>query len=1334
MEAGSEDMQANDKGVEKLMDEYLKSKGFYRKKIAKDGSCLFRAVAEQVLHCQSRHTEVRATCVDYLKENRTKYESFIEGNFEEYLHRLEDPQNWVGEVEISALALIYRHDFIIFQEPGKPPVNITENNFTDKVRLCFLNGNHYDSVYPLEFIKTAALCQSILYELLYERVYGVDHSVVATYLARRGDPEDGGYGECKSSEESDLEDNEDFWPNEAAVPSNMNSRRIPNSNQTCKTAKSHPSRVSLSQRVQMSLNPSFFRNVEYDVWLRSQRVQQKRDFCMAAGMQYSVGDKCKVRLDNTGRFYSAYIQAVDPENGPVTVFIEELGKKHTIPLWDLRPSSGDGESWSTVAERGKRFSLVNGNGHHSERDTRGGRKPGKGPQSPHAPAAAGRVQKQHSWPPQATVDEHATGRTLHATARKGEPGTSVAPAQEPHFGLSPDERLAREEEEKSQALLEIMHRDEKSFPALGSQGVSRSVTQTGDGGKRSQNSERRGSKKKGDPQPQEASGDSEAKDLAVRSGQRAEQTKLSGKCAGQLEPRSPSADHNQAVQRHVPAKEDSARSGSSLGPQSAERGPPPEPSRAAAPTSAPAPAPPTPTSVSAPASTAAAPALPVPAPSAPTQTAPSTTPPTSTTPAPSTFTPSAIPAPADPAPSKTPTSTATAPSSTPALPPPVSTASAPPPPTPTAASSAPTPPAHTSTAPAPASAPAPPLSAPSLAPATPSPVSVAAAVPPPVVPNHHPPPLQQIPAPLAGFPSAPPSGDPSPYEGPNSNSRGVMPLAIAPAPATPPVLPEHMPNHHAPSPSAPPPGPLPFHQISHLFQDPLYPGFPLNDKDEMAPTPPFSLMRNGQDLPKEMGVLRFFFNLGVKAYLTPMWPPHTYIYPLLQAHMSACAMQPKLPCPAPFVTPWYSETSPPGPVLRMSAVTMQEGYGHAPAYGHGPPPGGRPPGQFEHAPCPVPPGVGVGVGVGVGMGVVGGALAPQHAELGLGSESRPAMGYSPQPAAATLPPVMGGVPWPGPRPNTFPGAFPARPPPPPPAQYLPPPPQFPPVTPGYPAPRMSGGIPNIALQVKSGEAPGGRGVGQTLTERPPAVPSTDPEKEAGKERRVATPLTGPPRPASVPREQAPPTADHVTAGSGEAKGKARPVYVVVSTPDTGPTAVPPTQSLKVSFKEGPGSAEVGQAPASANRGEDGAAAPGGGPKEGESQGVEPGSEPQVYRTAYSSAEVWEEEGEPGEAALRGGRSYYRSSRGRRGYDDGRGYRDTRWRGEGRGYRGRRGPDDRREYSYRERRSGESSPGYPGTNMKGPNVRGRGPGYSPYPPGRESGYTVVYQRSSTYADS
>lgn len=46
--AGANMQQNDEKRMEKFMDEQLKAEGLYRKKIAKDGSCLFRAVAEQV--------------------------------------------------------------------------------------------------------------------------------------------------------------------------------------------------------------------------------------------------------------------------------------------------------------------------------------------------------------------------------------------------------------------------------------------------------------------------------------------------------------------------------------------------------------------------------------------------------------------------------------------------------------------------------------------------------------------------------------------------------------------------------------------------------------------------------------------------------------------------------------------------------------------------------------------------------------------------------------------------------------------------------------------------------------------------------------------------------------------------------------------------------------------------------------------------------------------------------------------------------------------------------------------------------------------------------------
>ncbi|XP_044286930.1 OTU domain-containing protein 4 isoform X3 [Varanus komodoensis] len=188
------------------MDSYLRSQGLYRKRVAKDGSCLFRAVAEQVFHSQSQHLDIRMACINYLRKNREQFEAFIEGEFEEYLKSLENPQEWVGQVEISALSLMYKKDFIIYQEPNCAPSHVTENGFPDKVLLCFSNGSHYDIVYPIEYTRSAALCQSVLYELLYEKVFNVNVNKIIEELKPLDVTKCGtGDSEASDSEDEDAE-------------------------------------------------------------------------------------------------------------------------------------------------------------------------------------------------------------------------------------------------------------------------------------------------------------------------------------------------------------------------------------------------------------------------------------------------------------------------------------------------------------------------------------------------------------------------------------------------------------------------------------------------------------------------------------------------------------------------------------------------------------------------------------------------------------------------------------------------------------------------------------------------------------------------------------------------------------------------------------------------------------------------------------------------------------------------------------------------------------------------------------------------------------------------
>lgn len=337
------------------MDAYLRKLGLYRKLVAKDGSCLFRAVAEQVLHSQSRHVEVRMACIRYLRENREKFEAFIEGSFEEYLKRLENPQEWVGQVEISALSLMYRKDFVIYQEPNVSPSHVTENNFPEKVLLCFSNGNHYDIVYPITYKDSSAMCQSLLYELLYEKVFKTDVSKIMMGL------EASEVAEESNSEISDSED--DSCKSKSTAATDVNGFK-PSGSENPKN-NGNSADLPLSRKVLKSLNPAVYRNVEYEIWLKSKQAQQKRDYSIAAGLQYEVGDKChQVRLDHNGKLSNADIHGVHSENG--LVLSEELGKKHTPK--NLKPPPP--ESWNTVS--GKKMKKPNsGQNFHSDTDYRG---------------------------------------------------------------------------------------------------------------------------------------------------------------------------------------------------------------------------------------------------------------------------------------------------------------------------------------------------------------------------------------------------------------------------------------------------------------------------------------------------------------------------------------------------------------------------------------------------------------------------------------------------------------------------------------------------------------------------------------------------------------------------------------------------------------------------------------------------------------------------------------------------------------------------------------------------------------------------------------------------
>uniref|UniRef100_A0A8C5JJE5 OTU domain-containing protein 4 n=1 Tax=Junco hyemalis TaxID=40217 RepID=A0A8C5JJE5_JUNHY len=693
------------------MDRYLRSQGLYRKKVAKDGSCLFRAVAEQVLHSQSRHIDVRMACVDYLRKNREKFEAFIEGPFEDYLKSLENPQEWVGQVEISALSLMYKKDFIIYQEPNASPSRVTENGFSDKVLLCFSNGNHYDIVYPIEYAEKAALCQSLLYELLYEKVFDVDVKKIMAELSAVGVAEESN----GSSEMSASDSEDDNCRSKATTVSDMNGMKSLSGNKHLESNGS-PTSLVLPKKVLKSLDPLVYRNIEYDVWLRSRWDQQKQDFSIAAGMQYSIGDKCKVRLDHNGKFYNAHIQEVCSENGPVVVFVEELGAKHAVSLKSLKPlpQTSPMEGWNTVpGKKIKKFYPTWGQNAQPDAECRGPKNQSKSikPQSALPPRLQHTVgTRQHQFlcsgpqPHQTSSEQKAPGRNPSQSARKaererGEELSQHGGARDCHyFGLSPEERREKQAIEESRSLYEIQQRDEQAFPALcNNQLVCQAATQTVDNvnQKKFSSSERRNSKWTAEVEEQKEK-------------------------------------ESNSRQIHLSQK---------LEPNSSENL---------------------------------------------TECLPSVTP-------------------------------------------------------------------------------------------TPSPVFSEV---------HLPPAVPSVPAIVPAWPS-----EPATY-GPAGIPTQIPASSLMPGPAT---GPDSIVSQA---------------QTLNPYQDPLYPGFPFNEKGERAVAPPYSLCSTGDDLPKDKNILRFFFNLGVKAYSCPMWAPHSYLYPLHQAYLAACRMYPNVSLPVYPHNPWFQEAAP----------------------------------------------------------------------------------------------------------------------------------------------------------------------------------------------------------------------------------------------------------------------------------------------------------------------------------------------------------------------------------------------------------------------------------------
>lgn len=141
-------------------DRFLDVQGFFRKHTARDSSCLFRVVSEQVYDTQDYHQQIRKDCVNYMIKYRHQYESDINGDFDEYIRKLAKIETYGGLIELRAMGYMFKRNIMLYEPYDLGVMLVDEPEYKEPfLRVFQANGSHFDSIFTKSFIIKAAFCQ-----------------------------------------------------------------------------------------------------------------------------------------------------------------------------------------------------------------------------------------------------------------------------------------------------------------------------------------------------------------------------------------------------------------------------------------------------------------------------------------------------------------------------------------------------------------------------------------------------------------------------------------------------------------------------------------------------------------------------------------------------------------------------------------------------------------------------------------------------------------------------------------------------------------------------------------------------------------------------------------------------------------------------------------------------------------------------------------------------------------------------------------------------------------------------------------------------------------------
>lgn len=138
----------NDDREHQFEMELRRAKSLEVRRMAEDGNCLFRAVADQVYGDAEMHGETRQMCIDYMEKERDHFSQFVTESFSAYCKRKRRDKVYGNNLEIQAMAEMYNRPIHIYCY-GTEPKNIFQGSYeTDSppIQLSYHSGKHYNSL------------------------------------------------------------------------------------------------------------------------------------------------------------------------------------------------------------------------------------------------------------------------------------------------------------------------------------------------------------------------------------------------------------------------------------------------------------------------------------------------------------------------------------------------------------------------------------------------------------------------------------------------------------------------------------------------------------------------------------------------------------------------------------------------------------------------------------------------------------------------------------------------------------------------------------------------------------------------------------------------------------------------------------------------------------------------------------------------------------------------------------------------------------------------------------------------------------------------------------